>query len=384
MKKWLIALFLLSGTVIFILFSLEDPGFIVIGRGSWTVETSLSAFFIALILAWLIIRLLEILWHLPLRLFYNHSIRQKKSQESLIRGLLTLIQGEWKKSEQIFLKNISLGTLSSLHYFGAAYAAYQQKSPSRATDYIKKLNCPAMPIALFEAKLQLQQQNLPTALEKAEIAHSLAPKNDEILSILIKLYVQLAEWQALLTLLPKMRKSKILSAEQRQHLENRANIALIHHTLRKNPTQAAKIWSQIPKVTRLRPDLVKIYVEHLISSGDATIAEPLLREALKYQWDVDLLSLYGKVETTNTRQQINYAESWLKHHDSDLVLLQTLGHLCLRNRLWDKAQEYLEKSAKLAHSPQTYKLLGDLSVKKGKQLQAIDYYQRGLIGDNQA
>ena len=379
MKKWFWTVLLLVCTLAFVLFTLEDPGFIVIGRGTWTIETSLSAVIIALILVWLFVRLLEMLWRLPLYLFYHRVIRQKSAQESLHHGLLTLIQGQWQNAEKNFLKAVSLGNLSDLHYFGVAYAAFQQHNTVRATKHLGKVRPQeSMVVALFESKLHVQQQNLPLALEKAQRAHALAPKNIEILLILQTLYVALEKWQALLTLLPKLRKCKVLSPEQRLQLENQANIAIIHHTLHAHPSQAAKIWSNIPKSTRLRPALVKIYVEHLIMAGDAMTAEPLLRESLKYQWDTELLRLYGQIETTNTRQQISYAENWLKHHDSELVLLQILGQLCLRNRLWDKAQQYLEKSANIAPNSYTYQLLGDLSVQKGEQAQAITYYQQGL------
>lgn len=112
------------------LFSLEDSGFIVIGRGAWTIETRLSVFILALVLGVLAIytlfRLLLMLWRLPLRLFHN----QQKADESLVRGFLALIQGQWQNAEHSLLKTVSVGELSVLHYLGAASAAYQQQAQS--------------------------------------------------------------------------------------------------------------------------------------------------------------------------------------------------------------------------------------------------------------
>lgn len=385
--KWFVTILLVLATVATLVwFSLQDPGFIVIGRGVWTIETSLSAFIIVLVLGWFVIyifiRLLRIVWRLPKHLFHDSAVQQQKAFDSLVRGLLALIQGQWQSAEQLLLKTVSAGELSALHYVGAAYAASQQQALARTTDYLSKArkSLPKEEVAftLFEANLQLQQQDLTTALENAQQAYRIAPKQEEVLSLLVTLYVQLADWQALLELLPEVRKRKVLSTEQLQQLENRASIALIHHALRTNPLQANKIWAQIPKTLRLRPVVLKVYVEHLIAAGDAVTAEPLLREALKYQWDADLVVLYGELETPNTSQQINYAENWLKSHENDPVLQFTLGRLCLRNRLWDKAQQYLEESMHLAANPKTYQLLGELSTQRGKLAQASDYYQRGL------
>jgi HemY protein len=384
--KWFMSLLLVLGAIgAFVYFYSEDPGFIVIGRGAWTVETTLSLFTIALVLGgiiiYLFIRLLLLLWYLPGRLLYSSpAVRQQRAEESLIRGLLALIEGQWKNAEQVLLKSV-YGKLSPLHYLGAAYAASQQQAPSRATEYIEKVRedgaFDSGTLTLFEAKLQLSH-DLSAALQKAQQAHRLAPKNDEVLLLLLTLYLQLADWQALLELLPEVRKRKRLPTEQLQSLENRAHLAQIRNTMLKNPVQTTKVWSRISKMTRLQPMIVKVYVKHLMAAGDAVTAEPLLREALKYHWDADLVYLYGELETTNTSQQLSYAESWLKRHEQDPILLQTLGHLSMRNRLWSKAQQYLEESVRLTPSPQTYQLLGDLSKQKGEPAQANDYYRRGL------
>jgi len=382
MKKLIYLLFIIATIAAFVWFFRDDPGFIVIGWGAWTVETSLSFFILALaidgIIVYILARLLRALWHLPMRLFYN----QQKAEESLVYGTLALIQGQWQKAEQSLLKTLSLGELSALHYLGAAYAAHQQHEPSRAKEYFAKArhSWPQENIALtlFEAKLQLQQNNLPAALESTLNAQQIDPKKDDVLLLLLTLYVQLADWSALLKILPSARKRKVLSTEQLQGLEDRANIALILNTIRMNPSQASKVWSRLPKVTRLRPVILKVYIEHLMTVGDAAEAEPLLREGLKYHWDADLLALYGTLETANTSQQINYAENWLKSHEHDLVLLQTLGQLCLRNRLWDKAREYLEESLRLNSHPKTYQLLGELSEQQRDFAQANHYYRRGM------
>jgi HemY protein len=382
MKKLIYLFFIIATVAAFVWFFRDDPGFIVIGWGAWSVETSLSLFILVLvvdvIIIYILARFLRALWYLPRRLFYN----QQKAEQSLVYGVLALIQGQWQKAEQSFLKTLSLGELSALHYLGAAYAAHQLHEPSRAKDYFAKArhSCPQETVALtlFEAKLQKSQNDLPAALEKALDAQQIDPKKDDVLLLLLTLYVQLADWTALLKVLPSARKRKVLSTEQLQGLEDRAHIALILNTIRVNPSQASKVWSRIPKVTRLRPVILKVYVEHLIMVGDAAEAEPLLREGLKYHWDAELLALYGTLETSNTSQQISYAENWLKSHEQDPVLLQTLGQLCLRNRLWDKARQYLDNSLRLNSQPKTYQLLAELSEQQRDFAQANHYYRQGI------
>lgn len=388
MKGLITLLLVLVAAVTFALLSVEDPGFVVIGRSHWSIETSLSTFALVLILGGLVIYHLISgiigLWYWRSRLLHRRvQQQQSNAQDALVRGTLTLIQGQWQEAEQILLKTVSKGKLSVLHYLGALYAASQQPlASSRITDYFYEVqeNGPQtdLVLTLFEAKLQLQQHNWLAALEKTLEARRLAPKNENVLLLLLTIYLQLADWPALLELLPELRKHKVLSTAQIQHLETRASTALILHSLRTQPAQAATFWSKIPKATRLRPEVLKVYLEHLITTSEVATAETLLRESLKYHWDSDLLAWYGELETAYPNQQLNYAESWLKVHDKDHVLLLTLGRLCLRNRLWDKAQQYLEASVYLTPLPKTYQLLAELATQKGELAQANEYYRQGL------
>lgn len=385
--KWLLTLLLiLTVAVMFTLSAVTDPGFVVIGRGEWTLETTLSVFVIVLVMGWFLLhhllRLLIALWRLPSRFGKRSAWQlQQKAQTALLRGVLALLERDWQTAEHSFLTAVSPNELSMLHYLGAAYAASQLRENSRLMDYLDeeavKGTTEKVAVTLFTAQLHWQQQNLPAALQITLRARFLAPKNENLM-MLLSLYLQLADWPALLELLPDIRKRKALPVEQLQRLENRASVALIQYTLRTNPKQAANWWSQIPKAIRLRPVVLKVYIQHLIAAREMVAAESLLKEALKYHWDADLIRLYGEVETTNIGQQISYAEGLLKGHDKDPVLLLTLGRLCMRNRLWGKAQQYLEASSHIAPRPVTYQVLGDLYTQLEEQGKAGEYYRRGL------
>jgi HemY protein len=385
--KWLLTLLLiLTVAVMFTLSAVIDPGFVVIGHGGWTIDTTLSLFIIVLVmggfLLYHLLRLLIALWRLPSRFGKKNVWQlQQQAQTSLLRGVLASLERDWQTAEHAFLKVVSPNELSILHYLGASYAASQQRDNSRVMVYLNEEAVKGTPekfaMTLFTAQLHWQQQNLPAALQNTLQARSLAPKNENLM-MLLALYLQLADWPALLELLPEIRKRKALPVEPIQRLENRASVALIQYTLRTNPKQAANWWSQIPKAIRLRPVVLKVYIQHLIAAGEMTAAESLLKEALKYHWDADLITLYGEVETTHLSSQISYAEGLLKGHEKDPVLLLMLGRLCMRNQLWGKAQQYLEASSHIVPHPVTYQVLGDLYTQLGEQGKAGEYYRRGL------
>ena len=59
-------------------------------------------------------------------------------------------------------------------------------------------------------------------------------------------------------------------------------------------------------------------------------------------------------------------------------LLLALGKLCLHQKLWGKAQNYLEASISLTPSHAAYEALGQLAERLGKPEQASKYYQQAM------
>jgi len=385
--KWLILLLLtLTAAVSFALLARDDPGFVVLGWKTWTVEMSLAWFLLTIvilsILLYGIIQLLFALWQIPFRWWrHNAQLQQQKSQQALMTGLLALLQQQWGSAEQQLLKTVSTGEMAVLHYLGAAQAAAQQHAFERVAEYIATI-CLTMPknevtFILWQARLQLQQHAFTKALATTQQAYQLAPKQTEVLLLLATLYVQLADWQNLIALLPQLRKQKIFSAEQLQQLENQAHISLIQQTLRTQPAQAEQFWQKIPKTLRMRPSILKAYVKPLIATAPEQ-AEPLIREALKHHWETELLLLYSQLATSHPMQTLNTAESWLKTHENDPILLITVGRLCVRNHLLEKAQHYLEASIRLMPTPEAFQTLGDLLNQQGEYKTANEYYRQGI------
>jgi HemY protein len=124
--------------------------------------------------------------------------------------------------------------------------------------------------------------------------------------------------------------------------------------------------------------LVLAYAEQLRQVGAQTQAEEVLRTAQKRQYDTHLARLYGLVIGNDPARQLQTAEGWLKQHTDDAGLLLTLGRLCLQNRLWGKARDYLESSLRLQRSPETCAELARLLAQLGDTERSNLLFQEGL------
>ncbi|SEH07591.1 heme biosynthesis HemY N-terminal domain-containing protein [Candidatus Venteria ishoeyi] len=382
--KWLFSLLIvLSVAVGLALLAYDDPGFVVISRGPWTVEGSLAVFsmlvLLSFILLYFLIRLWHGLWYLPERWQSRYQKKMRtRAQLALQQGFTELVEGQWKKAGRSFLRSQP----QFLHYLGAAFASQRLGQINKRDKHLEKAleYSPSeyqLSVSLLQSQLQIEQQQYNLALATLKPLHEKMPQQVQVLGLLAQVYKHLGSWANLAALLPDLRKRKVLDAQQLQVLEIKAVQGILTEAAQQSLEALRLNWERLPKASRLQPAIAACYARKLLQEGQTEAVEGLLRDTLKQHWDKDLLSLYAHVNT-NPTQQLSRAESWLKQHDQDPFLLLTLGQLSTRNRLWGKAQQYLEASLALEKLPETYQALGDLMLQMGETQRGADYYRQGL------
>jgi len=68
----------------------------------------------------------------------------------------------------------------------------------------------------------------------------------------------------------------------------------------------------------------------------------------------------------------------LRVHQQDAGLLLALGKLCLHQKLWGKAQSYLDASISVQPSQEAYNALGKMAESLGKTDDATRYFQSAM------
>ncbi|MAB97357.1 MAG: hypothetical protein CMK71_04725 [Pseudomonadaceae bacterium] len=215
--------------------------------------------------------------------------------------------------------------------------------------------------------------------------HERYPDNQQVLFKLQEIYVERKEWSALLGLLPKLRKDKVLTDAQLEVIEAQAwagRLADAGHTDEQSADSAnstlTNAWQQLSANQRQEPQLLAVYADQLRALGNDDGAEELLRSALQRKYDSRLVRLYGLLRSSNPTRQLQAAEGWLKAHSDDAGLLLTLGRLCLHNKLWGKARDYLESSMRLQRHPETCAELARLLAQLGEVERSNQLFQEGL------
>lgn len=388
MRLLLTTLLILTLAVAFTLAAVEDPGYVLITRTPWSVEMSLSLFAMLLVLGfvlvYLVARLLAHTFNMPATIAaWRRQRHAKKAQQSQARGLIHLVEGEWAKAEKSLLAYLSEVEVPVVNYLAAAFAAQQLGDPEKRDQYLSLAHqCApkqALAIGLIQAELQYQAHQAERSLAALTRLQSLAPKNQRMLKLLVKLYRELRDWRAVAALLPTLRKAEVFDAEQIDNLEFEAQRELLSVPVPQGSAHLLnRIWDAVPKTQRQNPVLIGVYARRLLELNEMDECESLLRGALKRQWDHDLVLLYGLVRSADAEGQFKVAEGWLKSNPYSANLLLTLGRLAAANELWDKARTYLTESLSTRPSPEAAYALGRLLEQLDEGDAARAAYRRGL------
>ena len=383
MKLLIFGLLTLVGAVVAARWLMEDPGYVLIAVGPWTVETTLAVAavvaLLAFVAAYFCVRLGVRVFGLPrgvLQWSKNH--REAKAQRALTRGLTALAEGDWQVAERSVLKFTHDSQTPLLNYLAAARAAQELGAEERRDRYLtlayQQAPTAKIAVGLTQAELQLRHQQWEQALASLRHLQQLAPRHPRVLAALAGLYRELGDWASFLELLPILHKRQVLPKQALEDLERQAHVA----QLTAGERDVREIWSRIPKAMQDDTEVLAVYVEQLMKQGDSDLAEPLLRRALKRQRNDTLMLLYGKVDGADPAGQLVQAESWLVGHKQDAANLLTAGRLALRGKLWGKARGYLEASVNIRPSAEAYNELGNLLEQLGEQEAALENYRCGL------
>lgn len=162
-----------------------------------------------------------------------------------------------------------------------------------------------------------------------------------------------------------------MSAEQiRQHawlekIRQQADLGSLEASLKR-----------MPAAYKRRSKVVIAAVQALFGYGGHATAHQLLVNSLEAEWDSELAALYGDCHTASIVAQIEQAEKWLTQHPRDANLLLALGKLCVQQKLWGKAQNYLEASISLKPSYAAYVALEQLAERLGRSDESRHYAQK--------
>ena len=394
MKKllYLLGPLLLAIIVVFLLNKwlggFETPGYVLIGIGEWSMETSLVVFAISLVIGFYIcynfFRVMGWLVKMPKQLKNRGKrIKFNRSQEALIAGLVDSAEGNFEKAEKALIKHASHSGAPLLHYLTAARAAQSRGAFEKRDEYLKIASDKApgsdLAVGLTHAELSLSGNQFDQALQTLTKLHSIDPSHASVLRLLHQTYQNLGDWENIRKLIPTLNKNKVMMEAEIKLLEAEAFRNLLKQAAeRGNAQEIQTLWADIPSYIKRMHGLSAIYFAAMINAGASAKVEEELTKLLSVNWDETLLVLFGSVQSEDSAKQFAVAEKWLSLHSKDVVLLNVLGKLSIKVGEPQKAEDYLSQSIQIEPTVQAYQLLGDVLFAQNEKDKACECYKYGL------
>lgn len=376
-----------------------DSGYVLIRAFGLSVETS-AAMAIALIVLftgsfYLLARFLVRTITLPaeLREIRGHS-RQEKAQKDLVTGLLQLSEGKWPEAERTLTRRAQISKTPLLHYLNAARAAQLQREYVRRDEWLAKAreSDPKAELALgiAQAELQMLMGEFPQASASLSQLRDVDPKHGYVLKLLFRVYLRMQDWNALVGLIPRMRRYKLLeSADLIDHcreiypaffIDAAEALAAGEPNSDDVSELVENVWRDVPKRLKIDLNIVAAYAQYLHAKHDDQSAGRLVHQTLRQQWSETLVVLYGWLNL-DVDAQLGQLRQWRSVHGEHASLLLSEARLNMRINEFAAAQTLLEESIRLQPSRESYELLGQVMEQQGDGTAAFIAYREAARSD---
>ncbi len=387
--RFLLVLFIALAAGIGLTILAENPGYVLIMREPWSLETSVTMFilglFISFIIFYLLIRLLNKLLSVPegVRRWQRHR-NKDQAIEYTRKGLEETIKGNWTQAEKLLTKRLQDNPLAELNLLSAAWNAQQKDEYQKRDDYLarasKLSNSPSndtkMAIGITQCNMQQLAGQTEQALATARSLSEATPSSPAIMRSLIKLLEQTEQWQELLSVIAETSRHHPLNENDLSRVQTLAATKLLESS--NSISELEQNWEKLPRSSHKQTAVIASYCRGLLRLDRHNEAETLLRSALKKQWSEELIEIYGQVKADDPGAQLKYAETLLADHPTNSQLMLCMGRLAIQNQLWGMARSFLEVAVQNGDNNEAFLELARLLESLDEKEAALVIYKRGL------
>jgi len=380
---WLVGLF--AAAVAFAIAS-HSSAYVQFVYPPYRIEMSFTAFFVVSLLlfavAYGLIRLMVSFFSLSSKVRKFRIEHARTKLRALMDEMLSAyFEGRYADAEKAAVRAIARGEKSALPPIIAARSAHELRQYKKRDAYLasseeKKIGDSTMRL-MATTKFMLEQHDSRAALNALQEMHNRGVKPyPGALSLELKVQQQAGNWDEVLHVLDQLEKKASIdmsvAAQMRQEawqekIRKQTDLPGVTSCLKNVP-------GKIKKSNKFAATAARALIQYQGSN----LAQQLIRDSLEAQWDGELVVLYGDCLSDDLVLQTEQAEKWLKQHPQEPGLLLALGKLCIKQKLWGKAQNYLDASISLLPSHGAFEALGRLAEKMGKQDDAFRYFQQAM------
>lgn len=370
-----------------------NDGYVLLVVPPWRAEISLNLFIIVLLAILFVLyvgmRALAITFGLPKRVREYQAQRQRESAGLVFQDAVRLLfEGRFGQALKKATEAHGAGTAPGLSALIAARAAQRMREPEKQQYWLEhaKTDDPRTEAAtlMLDAEMANEARRFDEALAALEKLQGKQGRHIAALRLELRARQGVGDWDGVLKLARQLVKRDALPAEVVREIRTQAHLGNIAKRVADQGKLTAYLRT-VPEDERGRR-VVLAAARALVGQGAEAEAQKLIETVLDAikddDWQPDLVAIYGRLTNSEQTARIAKAEAWLRRHPDDARLLKALGRMCLRQRLWGKAQSYLEASLSVAPSQQAHLELARLFDQLERPEEANKHYRASALLDS--
>ena len=333
-----------------------NPGNVVFFYPPYRVDVSLNFFIIVTValfaLLFVIVGTVRTTLAMPRRVEQYRATRQlRESGRALQESLKAYLEGRFGRAEKSATRASLAPEYAGLAALIGARSAHRLQQNRRRDEWLEAAKSDT---GLRTARLMTtvdlladDTRQIDEALAAISELNSHGIKHAQALRLALRVHQSARNWPEVLRLVRLLDKHDALHPTLSRRLRDMAYEALLPAAA-EDPESLRKLWASVASADRLSPGVAAAAADAFMKIGRQQEAADIIEKALAVQWDARLLRAYRHCAapegSATLLAQIEHGEHWARERPNDADLALVLGVLCLKQKLWGKAQRYLEQA----------------------------------------
>ncbi len=377
---WLLALFALAVGVA--LLARFNDGYVLVVFPPYRAEVSLNLAVLAIVAgfaaAYALLRGVAATLSLPGRVrAFRERRRNARAADDFQDALLLLFEGRFSQSLKKADAAHAAGYSRGLSALLAANAAQRLREPLKQEAWLDLSGAEGAKTQaarlMLEAQMHLDTHRFGEAVAALQRLQRVAGRHIAAFRLELRAQQGCGNWNEVLRIARLLEKRDRLEPELAREIKLKAH----RENIRQRRSDAGQLLAYLREIPSGEHGarLARSFAEALIGLGADQEAQALIETRLDAEWDSALARLYGNLKGGDPTSRIARADKWLSQHSGDAQLLLALGRQCFAQRLWGKAQSYLDASLSLEDRRETRLELARLLEQTERPEEAMRHYR---------
>jgi HemY protein len=333
----------------------------------YRVEMSVNLALVLLALAFAAMHLLLVgtarALRLPQRVREYRARRQEQQAVGALRdSVLAYLEGRLARVErhaQVAQGNPATAGPAALI---AARSAQRMQELGRRDRWLNDAQADAgaaSALLMTRAEFAVEDRRTQEAIDLVERLRGTGGRHIVSLRTALRAYEQAERWDDVLRTLRLVEKRDALHPAAVGRLRDKAYAALVER--RAGDVAALReLWRSLRGDERAQPELAAQTGTALAQAGAIDEGRRIVEQALDAGYSDRLAAAYARIGGPALRERLERLEGWRRRYGDEPALLLALGRVCVDEKLWGKAEDFLKLALRGGPSVEAHAALGEL------------------------